>query len=154
MCSFKKMVCVAVLLCGCLLCNSMLVAHVDSVYGQEAFSGVAFTWSPGNPMVNENVTFVAYSSGDVVVNWYYWDWNDTQTSNVTGNTVGHVFGDYGVYNVTLVVNSELGDAVFAQVVTVGNAKDSFWLFLALCGVVGVPVLVGYLLLFNRRGKRW
>ncbi len=67
-----------------------------------------FTYSPSNPLINEEVTFDASASHDpdgTIVD-YSWDFGDDQTA--TGQIVSHTYTNFGTYTVTLNVTDNEG----------------------------------------------
>ena len=53
----------------------------------------------GKRQVNEITNFQVSHSAE----WYYWDFGDGNTQNVTSTSVNHTYTEIGVYNVTLTV---------------------------------------------------
>jgi|Deesub1362A_J573_1020465.scaffolds.fasta_scaffold00437_2 PKD repeat protein len=69
-----------------------------------------FTYSPSYPTVDQTVTFDASTSesdGGVIL-WYYWDFGDGATANVTSDTVTHAYSAVGNYTVTLLIKDDEG----------------------------------------------
>ena len=90
----------------------LLVASVTLV--PIAVSQVAptaiFTYSPLHPLADEIVTFDATASSDIdgTIDWYYWDFGDTTTENVTDPIINHTYTNVGVYTVNLTVTDDDG----------------------------------------------
>ncbi|MCU4140519.1 MAG: hypothetical protein MW690_000994 [Methanophagales archaeon] len=66
----------------------------------------SFTFSPKNPLVNEEITFDASASTDPdgsIVS-YEWDFGDGETAS--GKVVTHAYSDAGSYTVTLTVTDD------------------------------------------------
>lgn len=75
-----------------------------------AYPHAAFTYTPSTPKVEETVTFNAFTSesnGGTII-WYYWNFNEASTANVTNPIVTHTYIVAGDYNVTLTVADSEG----------------------------------------------
>jgi PKD repeat protein len=69
-----------------------------------------FSYSPNAPVVNQTVTFNAWSSGDLngTIVSYAWDFGDGNYSTSTQPTITHAYSSVGTYNVTLTVTDNYG----------------------------------------------
>jgi len=69
-----------------------------------------FTYSPGNPIVNYEITFNASSSYDLDedIASYRWDFDDGNISSTVNSTIVHSYDSTGSYNVTLTVIDSKG----------------------------------------------
>jgi len=81
----------------------------------------SFTFSPKNPLVNEEITFDASASTDPdgsIVS-YEWDFGDGNIMNTTEEKIKHSYSEAGNYNVTLTVKDDKGATnSTAKVITV------------------------------------
>ncbi len=70
----------------------------------------SFTYSPGNPVVDEEITFDASSSydpdGEIVS--YEWDFGDGSSAESENEAVTHAYNELGEYTVTLTVTDNYG----------------------------------------------
>ena len=83
-----------------------------------------FEYTPALPKENDTVTFNASGStpDGGTIEWYYWDFNDTETDNVTDPATTHVFAKLGNYSVTLTIGDSEGQTDTTwQLVTVMSA---------------------------------
>lgn len=86
----------------------------------------AFTWSPEEPMSNEEITFDASSSYDEdgQITMYNWDFDDGSTDE--GKTVTHTYPEIGDYTVTLTVTDDNGENNgLSKTITIKTNKWSF-----------------------------
>ena len=70
----------------------------------------SFTFSPKNPLVNEEITFNASASTDPdgsIVS-YEWDFGDGNITNTTHEIIKHSYSEAGSYEVTLTVTDDEG----------------------------------------------
>lgn len=115
------------------------------------YADAAFTWTPGNPSTNQTVTFTANSSyNNTVVNWYYWNYGDGSIFNGTSNIATHQFGNMQSYNVTLTINTSLGNSTITQVVTVGTGDD--YTALIIVGAIFAATIVAVLVMVLARKR--
>ncbi|MFP3985038.1 MAG: PKD domain-containing protein [Candidatus Bathyarchaeia archaeon] len=91
----------------------------------------AFTFSPPDPIIHENITFDASAStpngGDIMS--YIWDFGDGNTTTVTDPTIIHAYEIFGNYTVTLnITDSEDHWDTESKIVEVTAAPiaDFFW----------------------------
>jgi len=81
----------------------------------------SFTFSPKNPLVNEEITFDASASTDPdgsIVS-YEWDFGDGNITKTTEEKINHSYSEAGNYNVTLTVKDDKGATnSTAKVITV------------------------------------
>jgi parallel beta-helix repeat protein len=71
----------------------------------------SFTYSPGNPGVNETITFNASSSYDLDgnVTSYKWDFGDGNITTTTDDIITHLYSSAGIYTVNLTVTDDDGE---------------------------------------------
>jgi len=70
----------------------------------------SFTFSPKNPLVNEEITFDASASTDPdgsIVS-YEWDFGDGNITSTTHEIIKHSYSEAGIYEVTLTVTDDKG----------------------------------------------
>ena len=88
--------------------ESVLNLIVEQSENENEYYEPKFTFSPGNPRVNQTVTFNASSSydpdGSIVS--YYWNFGDN--TNASGMIVNHTYTSPGNYTVTLTVRDSNG----------------------------------------------
>ncbi len=85
---------------------------------------VSFSFSPGNPVINQTVTFNASDSKDHDGNItnYEWDFGDSGNStNTTMPITNHTYASAGTFTVTLTVTYDVGATnATSQVITVSG----------------------------------
>ena len=114
------------------------------------FTKAYFTYSPVQPVVNEEVIFdgtLSTSSADIIE--FKWDFGDGKTAS--GSISSHVYSQTGSYTVLLTVNSPVGTSTYTQQITVAKTALNlpFWPWiLLLIPLILIPLL--WLLLARRR----
>jgi len=70
----------------------------------------SFTFSPKNPLVNEEITFDASASTDPdgSIASYEWDFGDGNITKTTHEIIKHSYSEAGIYEVTLTVEDDKG----------------------------------------------
>ena len=89
----------------------------------------SFTWTPSNPIINQQITFDASlsSDSDGSITKYEWDWNNDSTyvDSRTTPTVTHSWSQVGNYSITVrVTDNEGATSTKTMVVTVGSESGN------------------------------
>jgi PKD repeat protein len=83
---------------------------------------VGFTWSPSDPWVGDELTFVASASGSPPVS-YAWDFGDGETAS--GEQVLHLYATGGSYAVTLDASNACSQASLTKSVTISSGVQLY-----------------------------
>ena len=76
----------------------------ESEDGYYEIAPLTYEYSPRRPVAGQEVTFDASVTIEPeMAKWYYWQFDDGTTANVTEQTVKHTFSAPGTYNVSLTV---------------------------------------------------
>jgi uncharacterized repeat protein (TIGR01451 family) len=85
---------------------------------------VDFLWSPINPRVGDNITFVASASGTLPIS-FYWDFDDGNSA--TGEQVIHFYSAGGEYTVSLTARNTCGEAITSHTLTIAPSAPYLYL---------------------------
>jgi len=90
--------------------NRDTVTRTVPVSGSNSAPDAAFTYSPSDPAVGDEVTFDAGPSADPdgTIQSYNWDLNADGTADVRGEVVTETYDSAGEYTVTLAVEDDAG----------------------------------------------
>jgi len=82
----------------------------ECIIKPSGFPMPSFTHSPDIGAVGKPMLFEAQVTGNVsAIQWYYWDFGDGTSENVTEPTINHTYAEKGIYTVTLTVEDEYGN---------------------------------------------
>ncbi|WP_121823627.1 PKD domain-containing protein [Halostella salina] len=107
--------------------NRDTVTKTVPVSGSNSAPDAAFTYSPSDPAVGDEVTFDAGPSADPdgTIQSYNWDLNADGTADVQGEVVSETYDSAGEYTVTLAVEDDAGSHDTVQrTVSVGEGNAS------------------------------
>lgn len=114
------------------------------------FTKAYFTYSPVQPVVDEEVVFdgtLSTSSADIIE--FKWDFGDGKTAS--GAISSHAYAEAGSYTVLLTVTSAVGTSTYAQQIAVAKPALNlpFWPWiLLLIPLILIPLI--WLLFMRRR----
>lgn len=111
-----------------------------------SYTKAYFTYTPRHPYTNTTVTFNGtLSTGSSPITDYVWDFGDGTDSE--GVIVQHRYEKAGSYTVTLTVHSDVGAAVYTQLVVVGTMDQDIpttWVILLF------PLFLPLILIWKRK----
>lgn len=110
--------------------NSTTIYNAINVTYNNTYINADFLANPLSGQAGTNVLFsdLTYFQNGSVGKTYLWAFGDGFTSNTTGD-VSHVYGSYGVFTVTLSVNSTIGSSSkvrTAYIVISANQQTTFY----------------------------
>ena len=98
----------------------------------------AFTFSPSDPQIGQNVQFNAAESTDPESNLTSFQWNFGDGGTASGKIANHAFNSEGTFTVTLTVRDNQGEtAVCTQTITVGNQPPDCDIVVSPAGTINV-----------------
>jgi hypothetical protein len=114
---------------------------------------VSFTFSPGNPLIRQAVTFDSSASYHPVGEIASYEWNFGDGAKSSGMVVTHTYAMAGDYAVSLTATSDDGvSATYSTVVQVREKQRGLpvWIWIAISVVF---ILTAVILVWRRMGKK-
>lgn len=101
--------------------NSTINPYVD----------VAFSWSPGNPIINQVITFTSYSNSSSSITNYQWNFGDGNTTSGAGySSITHYYTGNQSVSVSLTITSSAGSSSISETIIIGwgaNHTEPTWI---------------------------